>query len=105
VTSQGDERKDDMDGYLEILDPTADAEKAEGRIAPAASLAPGGSVALLSNGWPAMELLVDELSARLRGDHGLLPSRADIPISTPAAPELLDQVAGRSSAALVGLAN
>jgi hypothetical protein len=90
---------------LEMLDPTAEGPAQTRELAKALEGLEGTSLAILSNGWPAMEILADELGRILSSKHGATVVHAEIPISNAAAADFLDKTAASQGAALVGLAN
>jgi hypothetical protein len=91
---------------LTILDPTAGPRSRVERLPGPLESLRGRTVAILNNRWKAMDLAAERFEARLRREHGVAEVlQRVIPISGPAATELLDEVAARAEVAVVGLAN
>jgi len=91
---------------ITILDPTSAARPGADPIPGPVETLQGKVVAILNNRWKSMDLVAERFEAALRRDHGVADVlQRVIPISAPAPPALLDEVAGRAALAVVGLAN
>jgi hypothetical protein len=91
---------------ITILDPTSAARPGAHPIPGPVETLRGKVVAILNNRWKSMDLVAERFEAALRRDHGVADVlQRVIPISAPAPPALLDEVAARAAVAVVGLAN
>jgi hypothetical protein len=91
---------------LTILDPTGKPRPGREPIPGPVATLRAKVVAILNNRWKSMDLVAERFEAALRRDHGVADVlQRVIPISAPAPPALLDEVAARAAVAVVGLAN
>lgn len=91
---------------ITILDPTAPSP-GERVVLPAPLPRLEGTVlAVLTNRWKSMDLMVERFAQRLPADYGVADVLIEsIPLSSGAPESLLNSVAARAQAAVVGLAN
>jgi hypothetical protein len=91
---------------IEILLPVGErAGSQESRVSPRLDSLKGMRIGVLSNNWKAMEYIADECCARLVADFGAKEAFAVSTPSTLAMPrELVDDIAARCDAVIVGLA-
>ncbi len=91
---------------ITILDPTA-PPPGEGAALPALLPRLEGTVlAVLTNRWKSMDLIAERFAQRLPADYGVADVLIEpIPLASGAPESLLDSVAARARAAVVGLAN
>jgi hypothetical protein len=91
---------------IKIYDPTARAAGVELPVLGAASLE-GRRVGLLDNGWPSWQTVLSHYEeTELRGARGAGEvSRWQIPLSSAAPADTIEEAAERSDLVIVGLAN
>jgi len=95
-----------VSGKVRILSPVAEQYRPQKRPTPPLETLEGKRVAILNNGWTSMDVIAQALERHLKEEYGVKEVlHWDIPIARAAPPEMLDEVAAKAQAAVVGLAN
>lgn len=91
---------------IQVLDPRAQPRTVEARPLPALDTLRDRVVAILNNGWTSMDLIATQLDHELRTRHGVADViHQSIPLASQAPAALIDDLAQRADAVIVGLAN
>ena len=91
---------------ITILDPTASPPGEHTALPAPLSRLEGAIVAVLTNRWQSMDLIAERFAQRLPAEYGVANVLIEsIPIASGAPESLLNSVAVRAQAAVVGLAN
>ncbi len=91
---------------IDILDPTAPPPGLGLAVPAALPSLDGAVVAVLTNRWQSMDLIAERFAERLPVDYRARDVLVEtIPLALPAPTDLLNSIAVRARAAVVGLAN
>ncbi len=91
---------------ITILDPTAPPPNPGAALPKPLSRLEGAVIAVLTNHWKSMDLIAERFAQRLPAEYGAADVLIEaIPLASGAPESLLDSVAARARAAVVGLAN
>ena len=91
---------------ITILDPTAPPSSTHVALPKPLSRLEGAVVAVLTNRWKSMDLIAERFAQRLPAEYRAADVLIEtIPLASAAPEALLDSVAARARAAVVGLAN
>lgn len=91
---------------ITILDPTAPPPGDRVKLPEPLSRLEGSVLAVLTNRWKSMDLMAERFAQRLPADYGVADVVIEtIPVASAAPASVLDSVAARAHAAVVGLAN
>ena len=91
---------------MKILKPTRETKEPAQVLLPALDSLQGKVIAFLDNGWPSVSTIFTKLDALLRTKHKVSKTfKEAVPMSEPAPEELLDAVAKKCDAVIVGLGN
>lgn len=91
----------------DILMPYAEPSQAEGeRLAPRLSALDGRTVGLVNNSWRCMNVVAEELTRRLKAEHGVVDVvERRISAAQTLPPQMLEEMAGACDAVIVGIGN
>ena len=91
---------------MQILVPKATLRNTQKLEAQSLSALSGKRVGLVSNGWVSMDAMAPRLTHLLKEKHGVSEvNMFTVHVNKPIEREVLDQIASRCDAAIVGLAN
>lgn len=91
---------------ITILDPTAPPPGERVALPEPLPRLDGAVLAVLTNRWKSMDLMAERFAQRLPAEYGVADVLIEpIPLASPAPESLLDAIAARAHAAVVGLAN
>lgn len=95
-----------MPEKIAILNPEAEAWRPGAITIPHVAGLTGATVAILNNRWTSMDIIAQQIGIILKEDYGVSDViQKPIPLASAAPEELLDDIASRAQAAIVGLAN
>lgn len=92
---------------VDVLMPYAEPSQAqEGRLAPRLPTLDGRTVGLVNNSWRCMNVVAEELTRRLKAEHGVVDvveRRISAAQTLPSA--MLEEMVGACDAVIVGIGN
>lgn len=92
---------------VDVLMPYAEPSQAEGgRLAPRLSTLDGRTVGLVNNSWRCMNVVAEELTRRLKAEHGVVDVvERRISAAQTLPPAMLEEMVGACDAVIVGIGN
>lgn len=92
---------------VEILMPYAEPSASQGGlVAPRLSSLDGRTIGLVNNSWRCMNVVADELTRRLKSDHGVVEIvERRISAAQTLPPPMVEEIAGACDAVIVGIGN